>query len=273
VIKVFATLIKVFAKLIKVFARLIKVVIRLKTRHYACMTCQCLQVVLSCHLSRSCALMSASRWMSPSQSHLREQPRQSSSHQPPPRVQYKTIQGCIVSRPGWHIDRPRISLQSVSQGLISGFGGLSYHLDKLGKQLTNGGRSSMVAENQAPRLRLAGRWNKDKSASDMDGYGKSLDLMGIHGAFCPPCCTSYMHARTCTHDAPSNPALDIDNHPCTFLVANLVSSQRVAVITTGIKKRTAMVMMDGVEIIQDDAGEPVLRACDCLMSRCQINNI
>jgi hypothetical protein len=85
--------------------------------------------------------------------------------------------------------------------LISGFGGLSYHLDKLGKQLTSGGRSSMVAENQAPRLRLAGRWNKDKSASDMDGYGKSLDLMGIHG----------------------------------------------------IKKRTAMVMMDGVEIIQDDA--------------------
>ena len=184
VIKVFATLIKVFARLIKVFAKLMKVVIRPKTRHYACMTYQCLQVVLSCHLSRSCALMSTSRLMNPSQSHLREQPRQSSPHQAPPSVQYKTIQGCIVSRPGWHIDKPRISLQSVSQGLISGFGGLSYHLDKLGKQLISGGRSSMVAENQAPRLRLAGRWNKDKSASDMDGYGKSLDLMGIHGASC-----------------------------------------------------------------------------------------
>jgi hypothetical protein len=35
----------------------------------------------------------------------------------------------------------------------------------------------------------------------------------------------------------------------------------VAIVMTGIKKRTAMVMMDGVEIIQDDTGEPVLRAC------------
>ena len=159
------------------------------------------------------SVMSASRLMSPSQPQVCEQPRHSSSHAPPTSVQYKRIQGCIVSRPGWHIDRPRISLQSVSQSLISGFGGLSYHLDRLGKQLTSGGRSSMVAENQAPRLRLAGKWNKDKSASDMDGYGKSLDLMGIHGECCLPCRTSCMHARTCTHDVPGEPASDIDCDP------------------------------------------------------------
>jgi hypothetical protein len=155
------------------------------------------------------SVMSASRLMSPSQAPVREQSRHSSSHTPPPSVQYKTIRGCIVSRPGWHIETPRISLQSVSQSLISGFGGLSYHLDRLGKQLSSGGRSSMVAENQAPRLRLAGRWNKDKSASDMDGYGKSLDLMGIHGESCPPCCTSDMRACTCVRDVVSQPVLDI----------------------------------------------------------------
>lgn len=144
--------------------------------------------------------------------------------------------------------------------MISGFGGLSYHLDKLGKQLTSGGRSSMVTENQAPRLRLAGRWNKDKSASDMDGYGKSLDLMGIHGASCPPCCTSYMlRAPACMMHQQTQPwTLTVILAPS--MLFTLVSSQLVVAVTTGIKKRTAMVMMDGVEIIQDDAGEPVLQA-------------
>lgn len=33
-----------------------------------------------------------------------------------------------------------------------------------------------------------------------------------------------------------------------------------------------MVMMDGVEIIQDDSGEPVLRASSCLMTWLQISN-
>jgi hypothetical protein len=146
--------------------------------------------------------MSALRLMSPPQLHLRGQSSQNNAQSPSPGVQYRTIQGCSVSTPGRHLGSgPGLNLQALSQGLISSIGGLSQHLDKLGKQLISGGRSNMVAETQVPRLRLEGRWNKDKSASDMQGYGKSLDLMGIHG----------------------------------------------------IKKRTAMVMMDGVEIIQDDS--------------------
>lgn len=172
------------------------------------------------------SVMSASRLMSPSQAQVCEQSRHNSPPAPSPSVQYKTIQGCIVSRPGWHINRPGISLQSVSQSLISGFGGLSYHLDRLGKQLTSGGRSSMVADNQAPRMQLAGRWNKDKSASDMDGYGKSLDLMGIHGASRLHCRTSHMCARTGMHALRNEPALDIDGDPWTLLVSSCASSNK-----------------------------------------------
>lgn len=55
-------------------------------------------------------------------------------------------------------------------------------------------------EHQLPRHQ---RMHSTEQASDMDGYGRSLDLMGIHG----------------------------------------------------FKKRTAMVLMDGLEISQDDAGQ------------------
>jgi hypothetical protein len=145
------------------------------------------------------SVMSALRLMSPPHSQLRGQSSQNSAQSSASSIQYRSVQGCTVSKPGWQIDsRPGIGLQFLSQGLISSIGSLSQHLERLGKQLISSGRSSMVADNQIPRLRLAGRWNKDKSASDMDGYGKSLDLMGIHGALLltprqPPACA---HPRT-----------------------------------------------------------------------------
>lgn len=90
--------------------------------------------------------------------------------------------------------------QNIAQGLQA----IGSQFNNLGKQLDN--LRSMVAAPQqaqeAPQLYLGGKWRKDKQASDMDGYGRSLDLMGIHG----------------------------------------------------FKKKTAMVLMDGLEISQDNEG-------------------
>jgi hypothetical protein len=92
---------------------------------------------------------------------------------------------------------------SLGQNLAASLQIIGNRFSNLGKQLD---KLRMVAApqqaQQAPQLYLGGKWRKDKQASDMDGYGKSLDLMGIHG----------------------------------------------------FKKKTAMVLMDGLEISQNESG-------------------
>lgn len=126
------------------------------------------------------------------------------ARQPTTITKYTTIDGLgSLGKPQRFDLGQNRGLQVLCAGLVSGIQSISQQFSDFQKQLGSV-RRSMVAESASkitPRLNLAGRWNKDKSASDMDGYGKSLDLMGIHG----------------------------------------------------FKKKTALVLMDGVEIIQDDA--------------------
>lgn len=131
------------------------------------------------------------------------------ARQPTTSTKYTTVDGLgSLGKPQRFDLGQNRGLQVLSAGLVSGIQSISQQFSDFQKQLGSA-RRSMVAESAqkiAPRLNLAGRWNKDKSASDMDGYGRSLDLMGIHG----------------------------------------------------FKKKTALVLMDGVEIIQDDAGKCTL---------------
>ncbi len=58
--------------------------------------------------------------------------------------------------------------------------GLGQQFSNINRQITNRHDIDMTKQT-ASHLPLGGRWHKDKSASDMNGYGRSLDLMGIHG--------------------------------------------------------------------------------------------